>query len=641
MSGTFVKVAIVLSAFTVINCSSSKKEKDSSSDGANPSSPIASLAPTSISVSIDMPLEYYSVDLTTVIVPSETSSVASGVGTAPTTGIAASGSGIATSGVGLSSGLGGAFTGSGFTAVNAGPGFSATATVSASFPMGAIGACSLLSPFTLASCLISGFTITGANLSASGSFIVRVYATNGGASDYLDATAIPVRRKVIERFMDATIPGAFLDSAFYGTDLSVTVGGKMYFIAKTSNNVSKVFVSDGVSITQLPNTCGDSLCDDAPLYLTAFNNKVYFFAADSSAAVRLFVTDGFTTNQVSYTAQTTTFSDFGAGVVASQYRPVVAHNKLYVSLINSSFVRKLYSIDTFGVLSQVSDIRGSNTLTDLPNYFSVYGDDLYFAATNSDGFRKLFKSDGTAITQISNTRGSATLTDGPRMLYTASDGVYFWAFDSNNKNRIFKTDGSAVNMVSNINPGGDLALQGLYDGMFAHLGTKFIFNANNLNTFQKLFSADGVSATQLTNGAGNQSTWDNNWGMYKLGTEIFFAGTYLSGMKLFKSDGSTVTMVSNTSGSSTTDYPNILGVFDNDLYFTANNPAGFVKLYKTNGSSVSQVMDLNPGNHDFDTTENACGGSVPVFYLSGSHAYISTFYDFANCKEALFRISSI
>lgn len=606
----------------------------------------SSYKPKSISISSDKPLEYYSVNLSSTIIPLGNSTAATGVGASPTGALTFNIGGIPTNGTGFTSPLGGGYTGTAASTINAGTGFLATIFVASSFTDGANGACSVLNVFSSISCLLSGFNISGNDLPASGNLTLRAFASNGFSNNYLDSSSLSVKRKVIEKFMNSTTDGAFRDSGDLGEGLVITLSNnKMIFIGGNSNNAKKLFVTDGTTISQLPNTCGSPTCDDAPAYLTLFNDKVYFFAYNSNSVFKLYVTDGTSVEQVSNTGLANT--DFYIGINAAQYRPVVANNKLFLPLNNSAFKIKLYAVDSSGVLSQVSDIRGDNNLTDAPSYFASFGGYLYFSARNPGGFTKVFRTDGTSIEQISDTNPGFIKTDNPRMLYATDDGVYFWAQDALNTTRLYKTDGTTVVQVSNLHPGGDLAVQSIFDGMFSHVGNTLIFHGNNSNSMQKIYKYDAADSaspiTQLSNTADSNSSWDLSWGFYKMGNEVYFAGAKSGIYKLYKTDGQTVTWLSDTSGGGRTvdDNPIILGSFDNDLYFAAKNPQGYFKLYKTDGTNVSQVMDLNSGNHDFNLASSSCSGVGPVFYTSGDVAFVSAYYDFSTCKEALFRIRAL
>lgn len=599
---------------------------------------VISYRPSSVAITADKPLEYYSVDLTTTITPTETSLNATGTGSAPTGGDPGSGGGITTSaGSGITAPLGGGYTGTGFTTINAGSGFSATATVTSSFPSGATGACNILSPFSTINCLLSSFIITGSDLITTGSLTLIAYATNGGAQDYLNATSIPVRRKVIEKFMVGPSVGKFNNSWGYdlNSDISVTLNGKMYFVAGNSHSVQKLFVTDGTSIQQLTNTTHNQSTSDDPIYLTVFNNKVYFIATDETGFARLFVTDGVSTTKVSNTSGTGAAGDFSGGVIGVVFKPTVVNNKLFISLLNTSLVRKIYSVNTAGTLSQVSDIRGSG-VSDNPNYFSSLGGNLYFSAANTGNYRKVYKTDGSTLTTVSNTRNSIIASDVPIYNYATSDALYFWANDTSGFQRLYKTDGTSIKKITNNCASGDRPT--VVDNMFAQVGSVLYFWGNNTSCNSKLFKYDGTDLIQISDSV--PGFFDIPGPLYVLGTDIYYVGSYTSiGYKrLFKYDGSTMTLVSNTSGTFSDD-PYILGTYDNDLYFISKNSSGYYKLYKTNGTTVSQVMDITPGAADFNSA--SCSSDLPVFYTSGDKAFFSAISNGTTCEESLFRIRSL
>ncbi|OYZ17165.1 MAG: hypothetical protein B7Y39_15575, partial [Bdellovibrio sp. 28-41-41] len=491
---------------------------------------VVSYKPSSVSISSNIPLEYYTVDYSSTITQIETTADATGAGTNPTGGNDGStaGSGAASTGSGIAAPLAGSYSGTGYATINAETGFTATITVSSTFPSGATGSCNVLSPYSSITCLLTNFNITGTQLgSTSGAFTLRAIASNGGPLDYLDSSSIPVKRKVIEKFMVAPFTGGFADSwGYYDSSLvSATVGGKLYFIGNSSYGTQKLFVYDGTTIKQLPNTTGDLMYDDYPMFLTVFNGKVYFIAQDETLHTRLFVTDGTSVTKVSYTSGATSPSgDFTGGAFAAMYRPIVANNKLFISLLNTTTsIRKLFSVDTSGNLAQVADLRGAG-FTDNPTYMSSYGGNLYFVAPNMGNYRKVYKTDGSAFSTVSNTRASVIASDIPVYTYASSDGVYFWAQDAGAKYRLYKTNGTTVTQITNNYSGGDRPT--LIDGMFANIGSTLYFWAHNANGQPKLFKYDGTNLSQISNSSADQTFMDSVNELYTVGENLYFVSQY-------------------------------------------------------------------------------------------------------------------
>lgn len=611
---------------------------------------VVSYKPTTVTTTLSQPLEYYSIDNTTAITPTYSSATVTAGGQVPALGGQVPTGTPSVSGTGVVPPLAGSTVGSGSSAYDASTSFTATVNVSANLPSGATSACLIQSPFNAVSCLLPSFNISSAQLTTTGNLTVRVYASNGGPLDYLDTSVIPVKRKVIEKFMSGIPTGNFHDMSYGETNESVTLNSKMYFIAANAGGFQKLFVTDGTTITQLPNTCGAETCHDKPYYLTVFNNKVYFIAVSDNSGLntKLYSTDGVTITQVSNTRNNQAAWDYtNAGLYKAQNQPIVSNNQLLIRLINSNGFSKLYGVDTSGNLTQVSNTKNNNSVSDNVHFLTEYNGNAYFTAANSTGnFRKIYKYDGSIITQISNTTSNNGATDGVYMFPIAtSNGLFFWANNSSAAVKLFKYDGTSVSQISNI-----ISDQSMNDSaavsskVFAqiNLDGKYVFYNQNINSIvvNKIFQTDGTSLIQISNTMNNQTGSDNLYQFrpqHILNGELYFGANNPSGhKKLYKTDGTTVTQVSNINNGATDDaYP--IGVFDNDLYFEAKDPSGFYKLYKTNGTEVLKVADFNPGQHDFDDQIYNCNGLYPVFWVSGSSAYISV-TNTNTCVDTLYRI---
>lgn len=609
-----------------------------------PSLTVLSYIPSAVAITSDRPLEYYSVDLSTEIIPTFTATAVAAGGASP------GGAGINPAVAGATAVIGGSAPAlGGVTPVNSvpavfnvGSAFSATITVSASLPVGATTACLIESPFSGVACLVPSFNILNTDLTASGNLTVRAYAANGGPSDYLLSNTLVVKRYKLEAVM-SSITGSFLSAN--GTTEFAKIGSKLIFHAPDANSNSKLFVLDNNTITQLPNTCG-GLCDDYPFKLTNFNNKVYFSASKTGgvAVTKLYSTDGVSVNQVTNTTANQASGDVTFGPVTY---PLVFNNALYFSARNTSNYLKLYKLDNLNNLSQFGNTTNSAVIADFPNSFTLFNNEFYFSSAIANIIRKIYKtSDGIGITQISNTSNNQTLTDQPRYYAQVGNVLYFWAKNSNNAEKLFKFDGTNITQVSDTRNNqtiSDIPTLGLLTPrMLAVLGSKVIFWATNSNGWNKLYVTDGTSVTQLSNTRGAQTTWDGtDFSLYGANNAVYFSALNSSNNnKLYKTDGLTVTQVSNTNNGSS-DSVLILGVFDSELYFTSQNASWADNLYKTDGTNTVKVSDLNPGLTDFDHNNCSCYCSNPVFWADATEAYISMYSNYATCKETLFRIKKM
>jgi hypothetical protein len=128
-------------------------------------------------------------------------------------------------------------------------------------------------------------------------------------------------------------------------------------------------------------------------------------------------------------------------------------------------VLKLYKTNG-ATVTQVSNTRGNQSVTDYPHDFMVFNNELYFVANNSNGVLKLYKTNGATVTQVSNTSNNQSATDSPYSFTVFNNELYFIALGTEGHAKYFKANGLEVYQVSDINPGGDDldALTGACDG---------------------------------------------------------------------------------------------------------------------------------------------------------------------------------
>lgn len=229
----------------------------------------------------------------------------------------------------------------------------------------------------------------------------------------------------------------------------------LFFDAYNASGVTKLFKTDGTTITQVSNLYPLIInfnlpAADSPSNLTVLGSKLYFSSLKSYSntnVAKLFKTDGVTITQVSNTA--------GDSVSDSIQRVAVVNGSLYFAADNASGAMKLYSTDGSAVV-QVSNTNYLNSTTDdVPKDLKPFNNELYFWGRNVGNYNKLFKvkSDGSTVVQVTdfNVGDGDHLSPGStpqrKGFFEFKGELYFISYDSSGHERLYKTDGSHVTQV--------------------------------------------------------------------------------------------------------------------------------------------------------------------------------------------------
>ncbi|OYZ17168.1 MAG: hypothetical protein B7Y39_15590 [Bdellovibrio sp. 28-41-41] len=217
----------------------------------------------------------------------------------------------------------------------------------------------------------------------------------------------------------------------------------IYFWAFNQNSVLKLFKTDGVTVTQVSNTknsenAGD-LLSAAPANLPGqieFNGKFYFWAQNSNNVFKLYVTDGSTVTQFSNTVNSNSIHDYVDNYLGNPKIIMVFNGMLYFASAKSLDVVKLFKTDG-NTITEVSNTAGDG-ITDYVQLRGVYSDDLYFTGYDSNSKEKLFKTNGTHVTRVMDINPSNHDFDAFESLCNASNpvfsvsssGIYFNAYSA-------------------------------------------------------------------------------------------------------------------------------------------------------------------------------------------------------------------
>src|SRR5262249_6946937 len=208
--------------------------------------------------------------------------------------------------------------------------FSASITVTATFPSGAVPACTTLDPLASVSCGMPSFSLPASKITDNGPLQVDAFAQNGTPADHLTSNSLPTRHFVVRQVSDLAPnavqqlanghlvltladPALPTQTKLYVYDDSVprldavghisgtvtadldgltTIGNVVYFAARTPNNVRKWFAYDDVAgtVTQISNTSGNVLTTDSatPPMTFVYHNKFYFVSLNANGARKLY-----------------------------------------------------------------------------------------------------------------------------------------------------------------------------------------------------------------------------------------------------------------------------------------------------------------------------------------------------------------
>lgn len=222
-----------------------------------------------------------------------------------------------------------------------------------------------------------------------------------------------------------------------------------------------------------------------------------------------------------------------------------------------------------------------------PQFLTVVGDTLFFAADNGSTGRELWKTDGTTdgtelVRDINPGRdGTTPRSSNPTDLVNVNGVLYFSADDGTNGRELWRSDGTSRGtvLVRDINTGRD-------------------------NTSDPL-SSDPRELVNVN------------------GTLFFSAQTQADGRELWRSDGTQngtrlVRDINDRQDGSTplSSDPTSLVSFQNTLYFAADDGTNGKELWRSNGttSGTQLVRDINRGDSSSTPTDLVTVGGA--FYFS-------------------------
>jgi ELWxxDGT repeat protein len=407
-------------------------------------------------------------------------------------------------------------------------------------------------------------------------------------------------------------PGTANGKSFSG----IVFNGYYYFMANDGVNGNELWRTDGTEAgTQLfydANTSPNQGSSATASFYT-FNNLLFFVADDGSAGVEIWRTDGTTTNTFLvkdiYTGSASSFPlyllDWGGN--------------LYFRARNDENNYELWKTDgTSSGTVLVKDIFPGNANGGLAflNLFTIFNNQIYFAANDGVVGTELWKTDGsnagTSLVQDirtglagSSVPGSISSSLGQN-LAVFNGNIYYQANDGVNGSELWRTDGTSAGtfLLKNIS-----ALGGSAPGSFYQMGNSLYFIAFESGEGFELYKTDGTEAGTVRvkniNPTINQSGFSSNQVRFAhIGSTLFFvANDGVSGTELWKSDGTeagTVLVKDINLGSQNGVLSNnsLLVVNGSHVYFPATTSASGTELWRSDGTEAGtqMVTDLVPGS---------------------------------------------
>ena len=357
--------------------------------------------------------------------------------------------------------------------------------------------CTTNEPYESTACQASTFTFDTSDIIAGAQLTID---TNGKKSNNIAVTKYTLEQ------MNTGNP------SWGPVDNTVVSNNELYFMGTNSGGHSKLFKTNGTTVTQVSNIRDGN--NEYASELTTFNNEIYFTAQNASGHYKLFKTDGTTVTQVSNTRD---------GNNDSVARLTVFNNELYFSATNNSVHQKLFKTNG----TTVTQVGSTTSVSDGITLLAVSNNELYFVARNSSLHKKLFKTNGTTVTQVSNTNNGDS--DEIDQLELFNNELYFTAQNTSGYTKLFKTNGTTVTQVSDINNAG-------HDrpGFITAAGEALYFWANNGSGQRKLYQYDGESIVKISDtNPGDDDTDDEDSRLHTFNNRLCFSGLVSGGVHQF------------------------------------------------------------------------------------------------------------
>lgn len=462
-------------------------------------------------------------------------------------------------------------------------------------------------PYSAVPASLLGFGLGKSDIVAGESELSVEITTPGTSEPLLQSTPLPTRRVTVEQLSrDVELHDGWIE-----------VAGQLIGIGEVAPGITKLFRYDLSSgeLHQVSESA-DAGGDDAVVMLGAADGRVFVSMRKAAAgdAVRLFAYDVAGDDLRALT-----------DIFAGDENPsdlAVSGSQLFFAANQASGVRKLYRYDQANNrLNQISDTAAGGD--DDPRETLVIGDRVYFTALDSSGNRHLQAYDLAAdrVECLSATAGPSG-DDAPASL-TELDGVlYLTAALPGGARKLFHLDGESDQLVLAVDIRGDLSLSDDPQWLLPYSNDLF-FRAQRedgvykLHRFQPL--SDRGELMSNTAGTGND---DDLQELTQIGTHIVFSSLNGSGQReLFyfnDATGEVIQPVNNLADAG--DEPTgFLHLGDGLGVLTMDGPDGERELYFYDSDQrwVSRIADTAVG-HDEASAQLVVDGDPYFLALDAS-----------------------
>lgn len=309
-------------------------------------------------------------------------------------------------------------------------------------------------------------------------------------------------------------------------------------------------------------------------------SRTYFTAWQADTGRELWVTD--------YTpAGTRIVSDLVPGPRGSDPTEITCLGASVVfAATDSQGIRSLWSSDGSGV----TQIAFSGSTPQDPRDLAVLGSGIYFSAARQAEGRELWWTDGFSAALAADLRAGPAGSH-PRFMIGVGSTLYFQAFDDTHGTELWSLAGSAAGLVADLNPGEASSSP----DVFLELGGRLLFRADNGIDGTELFVHDPLSANAPSRisdlGAGSASSEARLWDHAILGTNAIFCARVAGKFRPFVTDGTmagTVELGSIPSCRPARDFARVGA----RVFFRASVD----EIYSTDGAQLTRVRDVGLGS---------------------------------------------
>ena len=218
------------------------------------------------------------------------------------------------------------------------------------------------------------------------------------------------------------------------------LGDYLYFQAQDEMGM-ELWRTDGTTLgTTLVKDINLGPDNSSPNRLTAFGGYLYFPANDGTTGYELWRTDG-------TAGGTTQVYDVNSGPGDSYPQSLnVLGGHLYFKADNeASYGTELWRTDgtTTNLVYDINPGTDGSNLSGNLNDFAVFGDYLYFKASDGTTGRELWRTNGTSTTQVHEIQ-SGPDGSNPNNLAVLGNFLYFQANDGTTGDELWRTDGTST-----------------------------------------------------------------------------------------------------------------------------------------------------------------------------------------------------